>query len=129
VFTLLEPRLSREKLLESRNKWTCDNEANRKIRFQTESRIAGNAAAGKFLTHSLRILPGTPKSMEVYRSRLVERYGIFAMSALRLYIGCQELSIPEFRSKIREVGVDVKPYELSQVRLDPPQNNPIKLCF
>ena len=115
TYTLLKPRLSRDKLLEYRQKWTTDKEANRKIRFQTESRIAGNAAAGKFLTNNLRVLPGTPKSMEVYRERAVERYGIFAMSALKLHIGIDPLAIGEFRARIRNIGVDIKPYELSQV--------------
>lgn len=115
TYTLLKPRLSREKLLDYRRQWTCDKESNRKIRFQTESRIAGNAAAGKFLTNTLRILPGAPKSMESYRERLVERYGHFAMSALRLHIGTESLSCREFRARISEVGVDIKPYELSQV--------------
>lgn len=116
TYTLLPPRLSREKLLEYRQKWTCDKESSRIIRYQTESRIAGNAAAGKFLTNTLRILPGAPKSMEAYRERVVERYGTFAMSALRLYIGTQEMSCKEFRARIQDVGVVIKPYELSQVR-------------
>ena len=115
TYTLLKPRLSREKLLEYRQQWTVDNEASRNIRYQTESRIAGNAAAGKFLTHTLRILPGAPKSMETYRERLVERYGTFAMSALRLHIGTQSLSFKEFRARMQAVGVEIKPYELSQV--------------
>lgn len=117
TYKLLNPRLSREKLLQYRQQWTCDKESNRKIRFQTESRIAGNAAAGKFLTNNLRVLPGTPKSMETYRTRLVERFGIFAMSALKLHIGLESMSCKEFRARIQEVGVDIKPYELSQVRL------------
>eukprot|EP01032_Pedospumella_encystans_P022900 gene22900-25937_t len=115
TYTLLKPRLSREKLLEYRQQWTVDNEASRNIRYQTESRIAGNAAAGKFLTHTLRILPGAPKSMETYRERLVERYGTFAMSALRLHIGTQSLSFKEFRARMQAVGVEINPYELSQI--------------
>lgn len=112
----MKPRLSREKLLEYRQQWTVDNEASRNIRYQTESRIAGNAAAGKFLTHTLRILPGAPKSMETYRERLVERYGTFAMSALRLHVGTRSLSFKEFRARMHDVGVEIKPYELSQVQ-------------
>ena len=117
AFKLLQPKLSREKLMDYRRQWTCDKESSRKIRFQTESRLAGNAVGGKFHTNTVRILPGTPKSMEEYRSRLVERYGIFALAALRFHIGMEQLSIQEFRDRIQDIGVVIKPYELSQVTI------------
>ncbi len=115
TYKLLPPRLSREQLLAYRQQWTCDKEENRNVRFQTESRIAGNAVGGKFSTNALRVLPGTPRSMEEYRKRLVEKYGIFALSAMRSHIGTDSLSCKEFRARIQDVGVDIKPYELSQV--------------
>lgn len=37
------------------------------------------------------------------------------MSALKLHIGLDGMSCKEFRARIQDVGVDIKPYELSQV--------------
>lgn len=112
---LLKPRLSREKLVEYRNQWTSDKKANRKIRFQTESQLAGSFASQRFRHTALRLLPGTPKSLEDYRKRVVERYGLFGVSALRFHVGLRSMSCADFRSRIRSLGVDVKPHELSQI--------------
>mmetsp|Transcript_8513 Transcript_8513/g.14129 ORF Transcript_8513/g.14129 Transcript_8513/m.14129 type:complete len:352 (+) Transcript_8513:43-1098(+) len=114
-YALLKPRMSREDLKKYRKEWTCDSEVNRNLRFQTESRIAANQVAGKFATTCLRSLPGTPKSVETYRDRVIERFGIFALSALRHYFGMEGMSSGEFRQKFRDLGVEIKAYELSQL--------------
>jgi hypothetical protein len=114
-YELLQPRMTREALLAYRKKWTCDSENNRKIRYHTESRMAANQLKGMFNTVSLRSLPGTPNSLEQYRNRVVERYGIFALCAIKLHFGVEPLSSFEFKAKFKDVGVAIKPYELSQI--------------
>eukprot|EP01034_Spumella_vulgaris_P042248 gene42248-52385_t len=76
---MLVPILPRDKLEAYRKNWTSDSEVGRKFRYQTESRLAGNAVNHKFQVQSLRFLPGTPKALETYRSTLVERFGLFAI--------------------------------------------------
>lgn len=115
-FKLLEPTLSRAQLEEYRNKWTYDTEKNRNQRFQTTSRSAGNAGApAQFTTNSLRMLPGTPSHMENYRARIVERYGLFALSMVRLKMGNEALTFPQFREAVYSIGVNIKSYEYSQI--------------
>ena len=114
--TMLVPNLPRDKLEEYRNHWTCDNEVGRKFRFQTESRHAGNSANDKFQVTCLRFLPGTPKALEVYRERVVERFGIFGLSAIKHYLGKGVIACSTLQQRLKSSGVEIKQYELNQVR-------------
>ncbi len=96
-------------------KWTCDTDIGRKIRFQTESRLAGNAANKKFVVDSLRMLPGTPRALENVREKIVERYGILAFCALRHFIGKGVVHCNKFKGALRDIGIDIKQFEINQV--------------
>lgn len=110
--------MTREKLEEYRKKWTMDNEVGRQYRFQTETRTAGNAANKIFQTLSVRFLPGTPKSLEEFRERLIEKYGILGLCVLRFSLGNSDfISFRNLKAAISSIGVDIKPYDLNQVRV------------
>jgi len=100
-----------------RKSWTNDTEESRKMRFQTESRRAGNGGApAKFAVESVRFLPGTPIAFERFRERLIERFGILALSSLRNSIGGRsEMSSAEFYALIKETGVKMSRIEIEQV--------------
>jgi hypothetical protein len=113
---MLVPILPRTKLEEYRKHWTCDTDVGRKFRFQTESRIAGNAANDKFQVNCLRFMPGSPRSLEAYRARVMERYGLFGLSALKLCLGSNTtVSSDQLKQCLHSCGVEIKSYELSQV--------------
>ena len=108
--------MARDKLEEYRKKWTTDSEVGRQYRFQTETRTAGNSANKNFQTPSVRFLPGTPKSLESFRERLIEKYGILGLCVLRYGLGNSEfLSFNQLKNGIQSIGIDVKPYELNQI--------------
>lgn len=113
--TPLASHLPIEKIEEYRRTWTCDNEVGRKIRFQTESRLAGNAANKKFVIDSLRLMPGTPKALENLRERYVERYGVLAFCALQHYIGTGIVHCNKLKMAIKEAGIEFKQYEFTQI--------------
>jgi hypothetical protein len=102
-----------------RKSWTNDTEESRKMRFQTESRRAGNGSApAKFAVESVRFLPGCPIAFERFRERLIERFGILAMSSVRSAIaGRTEMSSAEFYDLIKETGVKMSRIEIEQVRV------------
>ena len=111
------PTMTREKLEEYRKKWTTDNEVGRQYRFQTETRTAGNAVNKSFQTLSVRFLPGTPKALEDFRERLIEKYGILAVCVLRFSLGNSDfINFRNLRAAITSIGVEIKPYDLNQVR-------------
>jgi hypothetical protein len=116
---MLVPILPRDKLDAYRQKWTSDSEVGRKFRFQTESRLAGNAANNKFQVVSLRFMPGTPKALENYRAKLVDRFGLFAMSALKFYVSSLGESVTpgQLKAALADCGADIKPFEFNQVGL------------
>lgn len=108
--------MQREKLEEYRKQWTTDSDTHKEMRFRTESRAATNqAAAKKFRVHTLRMLPGTPKAMEDYRKRLVDRYGVFCVGKFKLQVGKQALSSDALWLKMKGLDVSIKPYEFSQM--------------
>eukprot|EP01036_Dinobryon_divergens_P026673 gene26674-35349_t len=110
------PTMTREKLEEYRKKWTIDNEVGRQYRFQTETRTAGNAVNKSFQTLSLRFLPGTPKSLEDFRERLIEKYGILGLCVLRFSLGNSDfITFRNLKASISSIGVDIKPYDLNQI--------------
>ena len=117
------------RLEEYRRAWTTDVPVSRNMRFQTESRRAGSCMPEKYQVPILRALPGclelsniilqnikmtpkmmydlgTPRALESFRERLIERHGILAMSALRHYIGKGSLHREEFVASV--IGVEVK---------------------
>ena len=83
---IVNKNISRDKLEQYRNEWTTDTVTSRTMRFKTENRIAGNAIGAPFTTVSVRKLPGTPRSLETYREKMVERHGCLALSCLRHYV-------------------------------------------
>lgn len=87
----------------------------RKLRFQTESRNAGNAAGAKFKVASIRMLPGTPKALEAFRERTIERYGILAICAMKYYLGSGTIETAQLRTGIKDLGTKISPLEINQV--------------
>lgn len=83
---IVNKNIDREALETYRKSWTSDTPASRTMRFKTEARIAGNAIGDPFSTVSVRILPGTPRALETYREKLLERHGVLALSCLKYYI-------------------------------------------
>ena len=102
-----------------RKTWTHDTPESRSMRFQTESRRAGNGSAPeKFAVRSVRYLPGTPIAFERFRDRLIERYGILAMSTLRNLINNRnELTSAEFYALIKASGLAMVRTETSSVSI------------
>lgn len=100
-----------------RKSWTNDTEESRKMRFQTESRRAGNSGApAKFVVESVRFLPGCPIAFERFRERLIERFGILAMSSVRSSLGGRcEMSSADFYRMIKDIGVNMSRIEIEQV--------------
>ena len=85
------------------------------MRFQTENRRAGNAANKNFQTPSLRLLPGTPRTLETYRSKLLEEYGVLALAVFRYNIGKGEMSCNEWKSRMSATGIKLYPHEINQI--------------
>ena len=112
----LKQTISRDSLENYRKKWSSDTAASRSIRFQTESRRANDFLPSKFQVPSLRMLPGAPKSLENFRQKLIEKYGILAMSILRYNMG-RDLTVSS--AKLREVfaslAVGTSQSEVSQI--------------
>jgi hypothetical protein len=121
--TALKPKMPQDKLEQYRKTWsTEENDKMRQLRFSTEARrAAAHAVSKQFAVPSVRFLPGTPKSLETCRSQLVEKYGIFAFAVLREALGKKAtdgtVTLPDFRSVIHHVGVEMKLYEINQVNI------------
>lgn len=105
-------------LEEYRKSWTTDTDASRKMRFETESRRAGNASAPrKFTVSSLRSLPGTPIGFERLRQSLVDHYGLLAIPFLRN--ACHSRSMLSFtcvNQILKQLEITVSRVEMTQVR-------------
>eukprot|EP01031_Cornospumella_fuschlensis_P029745 gene29745-35918_t len=109
VPTALKPRMPVEKLEEYRRNWTVESDALREVRFATETRLASSVVGGgKFTTNTVRSLPGTPKAYEAYRQAIIEKYGLFAFTAVKYHFNLdgqvETLSSREFRSAIARSG-------------------------
>lgn len=112
----LKQTITREKLEAYRAKWSSDTEASRKIRFESESRRASYFLGAKFQVPSLRLIPGTPKSLENLRAELIKKYGILAMSILRYNMGREtSISSSKFREVIASLGLPTSTAEVSQI--------------
>lgn len=105
------------KLEAYRKNWTNDTPASRSMRFQTESRRAGNSGTKpEFSVQSVRFLPGTPIAFERLREKLLERYGILGMSALRSALGnAKEVSSADFFKAMKTAAVEVSRVEIQQM--------------
>lgn len=106
-----------EDLDDYRKSWTNDTVQSREMRFQTESRRAGNGGVTKqFAVTSVRYLPGTPIAFERFRERLLELYGILGMSCVRSAIGNRaEISSSDFYQLVKETGVTMTRTEIQQM--------------
>ena len=112
----LKQTITREKLEAYRAKWSSDTEASRKIRFESESRRASYFLGTSFQVPSLRLLPGTPRSLENFRSELIKKYGILALSILRYNMGREaSISSAKFREVIASLGLPTSPADVSQI--------------
>ena len=100
---------------EYRKTWTQESETARRFRFQVESRLPNNKAVAKFKVSDVRMLPGTPMSVEKLRRKLIERYGIFAFSALRATMKSSHVSFNEFHACMKQLDIDMPRSELDQV--------------
>lgn len=107
--------MSREELVNYQKTWSADTPASRTMRFQTENRRAGNAANKNFQTPSLRLLPGTPRMLETYRSKLLEEYGVLGLAVFRYNIGGGVMSCAEWKARIAATGVKMYPHEVNQI--------------
>jgi hypothetical protein len=107
--------LTREQLETYRKNWTTESEIGRQVRYVTESRIAGNMANSKFQMSCIRYLPGTPKSLENFRERVIEKFGILGLPALRCYVGTGAMPIKEMQEKIKMSDVVLKGFEFDQM--------------
>lgn len=110
-----KPTISREALEKYRAKWTIDTDHGRRVRYVTENRLAGNSANSKFVTTSIRSLPGTPKCLETFRENLLETYGVLAMSVLRSCIGNGNMAVSEFKRGMVGTEVKAQSFELDQM--------------
>ena len=59
---------------------------------------------------------GTPKALESLRERLIERYGIFAMSVIRCNVGVGMISCDDLRQSITRTGVKLDRFEMNRVK-------------
>jgi len=107
--------LTREQLETYRKNWTTESEIGRKVRYVTESRLAGNMANSKFQMSCIRYLPGTPKSLEHYRERVIEKYGILGLPALRCFVGVDTMPERELRERLQGADVEIKGFEFDQI--------------
>jgi len=110
--------ISREDLERYRNEWTSDTPTSRTFRFNVESKIAGNAMKN-FETATVRMLPGTPRALETYREKLIERYGVLALSCIRYQIfnGTKVgfISVDNFKAAITNSQVKIIHPDMMQI--------------
>ena len=115
---IVNKNISREDLEKYRSEWTSDTPTARTFRFNVESKIAGNAIKN-FGTVTVRMLPGTPRALETYREKLIERYGVLALSCIRYHIfnGTKEgfISVDNFKNAIANSKVKVIHPDMMQI--------------
>ena len=112
---LPKSNMSRDELVNYQKTWSSDTPASRAMRFQTENRRAGNAANKNFQTPSLRLLPGTPRVLETYRSKLLEMYGVLALAVFRYHIGTGSMSCQEWKTRLAATEIKLYPHEVNQI--------------
>lgn len=110
--------MSPNELEQYRKKWTVDPETFRSIHYTTETRSSASLAVQtKFAVHSIRLLPGSPKPLELLRDKLIEKFGFFAFSVVKsVYSNIDEMTVQEFRKSISGLQIDMKLFEINQVK-------------
>lgn len=103
------------KLLSYRERWTVDTEVSRKLRFQTEVNNASGFLPDKFKVSTVRLLPGTPKVLELLRENLMEKYGILGISVARNHLGNGVQLCDDILRKIKNLGIKLSLAQSNQV--------------
>lgn len=99
-----------------RKTWCSDPEFQRHRRFLTETRLSSGVIGKQFTVPCVRSLPGTPKSLELCREQLIEKYGLFSYTMMKAILGSNsEVSATDFRRTLTSLGCDLKPYQLNQI--------------
>jgi hypothetical protein len=113
-----EPPLSNmqgEALMKYRHQWTIDSELAREIRYVTETRRASTKQPPQFQVPSIRLLPGTPKALELFRERLLIKYGITGLPSLRHCVGTGKMPCEILLNAIKKIEIEVSKYEFHQM--------------
>jgi hypothetical protein len=128
--TVLKPVMPLNELEDYRKKWTCDiNDNYRSLRWQTETLTSLNNGVlnNKFQISTVRMLPGTPKSFEIFRNQLIEKYGILSFIMLKNeiyqitqnndFINSNEIRVGDFKNIImKKLNISkVKLHDVNQV--------------
>ena len=106
-----------EKLARYRQQWTVEHPRSRHARYETESRRATNIYnPSQFQVSSVRYLPGTPRPVEHFRERLVEKFGILSFCFLRREIGGPgQVSIKQLQQIVKRLELRFTFAEFNQV--------------
>lgn len=107
--------VSSEFLTEYRANWTVDSELSSKLRFETESNRANNFLSSNFKVEKLRMLPGTPKSLERLRELVIEKYGILGITIARYHLGTGIQSCDLFLESVNKLGVKLTQAQNNQL--------------
>ena len=109
-----------EDLEKYRKAWTTDCPASRDMRFQTENKRSTKAAPRQFQMPTVRLLPGTPRPLETFRERLLERHGILGLSCVRSVVaekagGAPQMSCADLQAAVVQTQVEMNRFELNQI--------------
>ena len=104
-----------EELEQYRKTWSTDCPASRDMRFQTENRRSTLAAPKQFQMPTMRLLPGTPRPLETFRERLIEKHGILALSNVRFYVGIGDISCDDLKKALAKTAVKADRFEFNQI--------------
>lgn len=86
------------------------------MRFNTESRRAGNLSVGEdFQVKTIRSLPGSLAVYERIIQQLRDKYGIFALSAIRSELKCKSMTLSDLKLVWGKLGVVLSRNEHTQV--------------
>ena len=108
--------MTKEELTAYRQKWCSDKDIGRRMRFETESQRAGNAAATAALkTNRIRALPGTPLSLEQLKAQLIENHGILAVAAFKFYLGNGMKTDEDLKDACKTLGIKLTTLQFSQI--------------
>mmetsp|Transcript_26199 Transcript_26199/g.28575 ORF Transcript_26199/g.28575 Transcript_26199/m.28575 type:complete len:377 (+) Transcript_26199:59-1189(+) len=129
--TMLKPTLPISQLESYRKTWTHDNNDKfRSIRWTTETQNSLNSGLTnkQFLTTTIRLLPGTPKSFEVFRDLLINKYGILSFIVLKYEFyqvnggnndynnhHTNEITIIELKKIINKLNINIKQHDVHQM--------------
>lgn len=116
-FHIPSANLSADEIEKYRETWTHDIPAARDFRYQTETRRANNKLAEfeHFHVPSVRLLPGTPKPVEIFREMMMEKYGILAFSMLRKEVGTGYISHRQLQQVVRRLEISLTYAQFCQI--------------